>query len=154
MAHQSNQHSLDLTTRLKDAGVVTADAAGTVGGVAARIDLGSATAYSEFHVLIDWTSLDLPNNDELYDLRVEGSTTSDFAQPHVLAQRLVGALSSKGGLIDSPPVGRIILAGDNTFFADSNDGCSVGVARFLRVFCAIEGTAPSINYSAHFLPRQ
>ena len=154
MAHQTQQHVLDSTQRLKDSGIVTADAAGLVGGVAARVDLGSATAFSEFDVVIDWTALDIPNNDELYDIRIEGATTTNFAQPYILAQRTLGALSSKGGLTDTPPVGRVVIRGDNTFFASSTDGAAVGVARYIRVFCAVAGTAPSINYTAWFLPRQ
>jgi len=125
---------------LKDAGLVAADAAGTVGGEALIADLGAGLV--EGNLVIDVTALNIDDNDELYQISLQGSNSATFASGIVdLAILELGALEVIGGDVDST-IGRYIVP-----FRTEKNGT---VYRYVREYCDLDGTVGTgINFTAH-----
>lgn len=153
MAHQNYNFTLDTATQLKDAGLVAADAAGTVDSAAAYVDLGSAAAFSKFKVVIDWTACEVASGNEIYAIKVQGSTTSDFSTAYDLAIKNFGDSSVTLQPVDTAPTGRAVIYGDNVVVTSATDPNSVVPCRYIRVYADVGGTiATGMNYTAWFLP--
>ncbi len=164
MAHQSCSPLLDANLVMHNA-TVTADQAGTVGGVARVLDLGAQApgfngtaasapaAYSRFGVRLAWTACETGDGDELFTVSVQGATDSAFTVPHDLGRRVLGALSSKGGLIDSPPSGAVMLWADNAAPVDSANGSACAALRYVRLYVEAAGTVDTgLALRADFVP--
>jgi hypothetical protein len=128
---------------LKDAGLVAADAAGTVDSEAKVIDLGSATALVEGKMIVDVTAIEIASNDEVYKISLQGSDNSDFSTGDEvdLAILELGALEVIGGDQDST-IGRYIVP-----FRNEKNGTTY---RYVRIYTDVAGTiATGINFSAY-----
>lgn len=125
---------------LKDAGLVKIDAAGAVGGEAVIADLGAGLV--EGNMVVDVSAIEVADNDEVYKISLQGSTSSTFASGIVdLAILELGAAEVTGGDADSA-VGRYILP-----FRTEKNGT---VYRYVREYCDVDGTiATGINFTAH-----
>lgn len=155
MAFQPHNITLDGALQLKDAGLVAADAAATVGGSAAVIDLGAANAYSRFAVVIDWTACEVASGDEVYAVRIQGSVATSFTNAYTLAERRFGDSSVSFNATDTPPSGRCVLYGDNVAHTSATDGNSVEALRYIRLYTDVSGTiATGMNFSAWLVPIQ
>jgi hypothetical protein len=154
MAFQTYSVALDSATQLKDAGLLgDVDAVGTVGGTAAFADLGGG--YAEFDVVIDWTACEVATGNELYDLRIEGSTTSAFSTVYVLGSIRLGDSSVTGNATDTPPAGRMVIHCNNAAITSATDGNSASSMRYVRVNGVTGGTiATGINYQAWLTAKQ
>ncbi len=153
MAHQAHSFTLDAATQLKDAGLVASDAAGTVGGSAAVVDLGAANTYCRFAVVIDWTACEVASGDEVYAVRIQGSTSSAFSAVYTLAERRFGDSSVSFNATDTPPTGRAVIYGDNVAITSASDGNSIESLRYIRLFTDVGGTiATGMNFSAYLVP--
>ncbi len=149
----------DLLAVLKDAGAITASAAGTVSSAAAVFDTQGDTnsiagfnrpadAELHFSVLVDISAVDIVSNDESYWIMIQGSPDAAFTAAGVaeLCAIHVGAKETK--LSDSDKddvVGRYIFSGSNE---------RVGtVYRYLRAYIVVAGTTPSINATIRLVQR-
>lgn len=130
----------DATYLLKDAGLVAADAAGTVDSVAKIADLGAGKV--EGHMVVDVTAINIDNNDENYKISLQGSSESDFSSTYEdLAILELGAKETLGGDQDNE-TGRYEIP-----FTNEREGI---VYRYVRVYCDVTGTVDTgINYKAH-----
>ena len=125
---------------LKDAGLVKIDAAGTVGGEAVIADLGAGLV--EGNMVVDVSAIEVADNDEIYKISLQGSTSAAFASGIVdLAILELGAAEVTGGDADSA-IGRYILP-----FRTEKNGT---VYQYVRAYCDVDGTlAAGINFTAH-----
>lgn len=130
----------DENLELKDAGLVAADAAGTVDGSAKILDLGAA-AMARGDVILDVSAIEIADNDEAYRISLQGSSKSDFADTfEELASIELGAKEVLTGDQDST-TGRYVLP-----FRNERNGTSY---RYLRLYTEVVGTVGTgINYSA------
>lgn len=155
MTFQAHNFLLDSGTQLKDAGLVAADAAGTVSSVAAYVDLGAANAYARFAIVIDWTACEVATGDEVYAIKVQGATSSAFSTAYVLTERRFGDSSVSFQPVDTPPSGRVVLFCDNVAHTSASDGNSQIACQYIRVYADVGGTiATGMNYTAWFVPLQ
>lgn len=153
MAFQTHNFTLDGGTQLKDAGLVAATAAGTVSGSAAYVDLGAANAYARFAVVVDWTACEVASGDELYNMCVEGGTSSAFSTVYRLSQRLLGDSTVNGQPVDTAASGRIVMFCDNVATTSATDPGSQIACQYVRIRAVISGTiATGINYTAYLVP--
>lgn len=131
---------IDTTHILKDAGLVAADAAGTVGGDAKIINLGAGLV--EGHMVLDVTAIEIASNDEIYKISLQGSSSATFASTIVdLAEITLGALEVIGGDQDST-TGRYQVP-----FRNEKNGT---VYPYVRAHTDVDGAiATGINFSAH-----
>ena len=131
---------IDSTMILKDAGLVAADAAGTVDGSAKVADVGAGLV--EGNLVVDVTAIEIASNDERYAIKLQGSSKADFADTFEdLAILELGAHEVLGGDQDSE-AGRYVIP-----FRNERKGT---VYPYLRVYTDVSGTiATGINYSAH-----
>jgi hypothetical protein len=140
MARNQKDFTPDTSTRLKDAGAITADAAAQVGGSAAILDLGLSRV--DGRVIIDVSAIDVASGDESYLLRTQFSNSSTFAS----------------GVIGGP----IVQLGDSTVLIGESADSVVGryelpfcneingvTYRYMRMYTDVGGTTPSINYVAN-----
>lgn len=119
--------TFDIKLLLKDAGAVTADAAGTVAAAAKVLDLGDAAYVGDgVQAVIDVSALDTSSGDETYDVMIQGATDAAFTTPVALAKRTI----KNTGRHDLP------------FSNAMPDGTYL---RYLRTFIDVAGTTPSIN---------
>lgn len=136
-----NSYTYDSATLLKDAGAVTADAAGTVGGSAQILDVGQARLNG--HAVIDVSAIDITTGDEGYTLKMQGSSSSTFASDVVqLAALQLGDSTVTGNSADTT-TGRFELP-----FTNEQDGV---IYRYVRIYTDVAGTTPSINYTARLV---
>jgi hypothetical protein len=111
----------DNLTLLKDAGVVTVDAAAQVGGSARVVDVGDA--HMDAVAVIDTSAVDTAQG--TYTVRIQGAAALNFATPVELAAREVKA------------TGRLEIPFNNEV---------AGVYyRYIRAFNDTAGAAPTIN---------
>jgi hypothetical protein len=125
---------------LKDAGLVAADAAGTVGGDAKIINLGAGLV--EGNMIVDVTAIEIASNDERYFISLQGSASATFASGIVdLAAVELGALEVIGGDQDST-IGRYKVP-----FRTEKNGT---IYPYVRLYTDVSGTiATGINFSAY-----
>lgn len=138
MAHYRS-YTFDAELEMKDAGLVAADAAATVGGSAKTLNVGDAVFKGV--LVVDVTAIEIASNDELYRIIVQGSTTSNFAATEVLGHAALGATEVRpGGAADST-TGRFEVP-----FTNQQNGVTYP---YIRVYTDVSGTiATGINYSA------
>lgn len=138
-ARHRRSYIFDAELELKDAGLVAADAAGTVDSVAKIEDVGLGRF--DAICVIDVAAIEIASNDEVYKISVQGSNSSSFASGIVdLAELSLGALEVIGGDTDSA-TGRYELpftnVQNNTYY------------RYIRLYTDVGGTiATGINFSA------
>ena len=130
----------DSNLELKDAGLVAADAAGTVDGEAKIVELGEGLV--EGKMVVDVTALEIASNDEAYRISLQGSTESDFSDTiEELASLDLGAAEVLPGDVDST-IGRYTVP-----FRTERNGT---VYPYVRVYTETTGTiATGINFSAY-----
>lgn len=130
----------DSNLLLKDAGLVAASAAATVGGVAKTINLGAGLV--EGKLIIDVTAIEIASNDELYKIALQGSDNADFStgDEEDLAILELGAAEVLGGDVDST-TGRYAIP-----FRNERNGV---VYPHGRIYTTVSGAvATGINFSA------
>ena len=136
---QTHDATFDALLQLKDAGLVAADGAATVGGQARIVDLGAA--YVSGRVLVDVTAIEVASGDEAYRLRMQFSNSSTFASGIVNGAEIVlGDSSVTGSSADSAP-GRFVIPFDNEIGQTQY--------RYCRLWTDVQGTiATGINFIA------
>lgn len=130
---------IDSTLIMKDAGLVAASAAATVGGVAKVADVGSGMVKGT--LVVDVSAIEVASNDELYSIAVQGSDVADFSTGSPVIEELavinLGASEVLGGNFDSA-AGRYSVPFTNKNYP------------YLRVYTTVAGTvATGINFTAH-----
>lgn len=140
MARNQKDFTYDYALRLKDAGLVAADAAATVGGSAKILDLGESRF--DGRVIVDITAIEIASNDERYAIKAQFSDSSTFASGVVEGVALwTGALETLIGADTDTAVGRYELP-----FTNEINGTTY---RYMRLYTDVVGTiATGINYSA------
>jgi hypothetical protein len=130
----------DVNLRLKDAGLVAADAAAQVGGQDRVLDLGAARV--DGRVIVDITAIEVATGDERYLIKTQFSNSPTFASGVFGGPALdVGDSSVTKDSADTAVPTRRELP-----FCNQLDGV---VYRYLRLFTEVQGTiAAGINYSA------
>lgn len=131
---------IDSTHILKDAGLVAADAAGTVDGDAKIVNLGAGLV--EGKMIVDVTAIEIASNDEVYKISLQGSSSATFASNiEDLAELTLGALEAVGGDVDST-VGRYQVP-----FRTEKNGV---IYPYVRLYTDVAGTiAAGIDFGAH-----
>ncbi len=140
-AKQRPNFIFDAALELKDAYLIGTggDAAGQVDSVDKIVDIG--TGLFRGMCVLDVTAIEIASNDEVYEISVQGSSSSTFASTIVdLGNIKLGALEVIGGDLDSA-VGRYELPFsnrlNNTYY------------RYIRIYTDVSGAiASGINYSA------
>lgn len=149
MVFQTYNKLLDGALQLANATAVTT--ATTTNGTA--VDLGqAANAYAKFAVVIDWSGLDVASTNELYQMQVQGSTTSAFSTAYVLEEKRLGDSSVNLQPVDTTALGRVVLFCDNVAVTSATDSSSVAAMQYIRLSCVSSGTTPAITYSAWIVP--
>lgn len=139
-------YTYDANMQLKDAGLVAADAAATVGGSAKVLDLGGGLV--EGDIIIDVSALEIASGDERYTIIAMLSSSSTFASDIVIASAIaigdgstIGTAFGSSGVDVDDAVGRYILP-----FRNERNGIWY---RYLRIWTDVAGTiATGINYTA------
>jgi len=139
MSRNQKDFTFDIATQLKDAGLVAASAAATVGGAAKILNMGAARF--DGRVIIDASAIEADTGDELYTILVQGSQSATFASGIVnLGALTLGDTTTTLESADTP-IGRREL-----HFCNEINGVAF---EFVRVFTKVVGTiATGINYTA------
>ena len=95
------------------------------------------------HLVVDVTAIEIASDDESYDIQLQGSSKSDFADSfEVLASVKLGAQEVIGGDQDSA-TGRYMVP-----FRTEKNGTTY---QYARVYTDVNGTiATGINFTAYF----
>jgi hypothetical protein len=144
MGRQQNTFIFDRLLQLKDAGLVAADGAAQVGGVAKVLDLGPGRV--DGIIVIDVTAIEVATGNETYHIIVQGSNTADLSAGKVFLGSLL--LGANAAILDDADsvVGRHEL-----HFSNERVGT---LYQFIRLYTDVSGTiATGINFSA-FLAQQ
>jgi hypothetical protein len=138
--------TFDAALQLKDAGAVSADGAGTVGGQARVVNVG--TGLISATLIADIAELDLAGGDEGYRIVLQGSTDPTFATNVSNLVEINGGVAATAAGEDSFGIGRVARGFNNV--AENGD-----VLPYLRVFSDITAGAGtgSINYQAFIAQR-
>lgn len=134
------RHTYDATGLLKDAGLVGASAAGTVGGVAKIYDAGQARL--DAVAVVDVSAIEVGTGDESYYILIQGSDSATFATNIVnLATLHLGHISTfQGGATVQPTAGRYEVQVWNEVNGT--------LYRYIRVYTVVAGTiATGVNFS-------
>lgn len=142
MARNQRDRMLDGDLILKDAGLVAADAAATVGGSAAVLDLGDVRM--DGVVQIDATAIEVASNDELFLITAQFSDSSTFASGILNGPTYaLGAFEISKQSADSA-TGRYEMGVSNEI-----NGTTY---RYMRLYTECQGSiATGINYSARLM---
>jgi len=124
-----DSHTYDNLTLLKDAGAVTADGAGTVGGQARVLDLG-AGAKTEGRFIVDTSAVDATTGDETQRIILQGCNDVAFG----------------AGIVELASL-NVTAAGRSESMFTTRQG-SVNY-RYVRVYSDMAGTSPSVNFTAY-----
>lgn len=139
--------TFDVNLRMKDAGLIAADAAWLLGGAARVLDLG--TGYVCAKAIIDVSALEIDTGDERYTFLIQGSNSSTFASGIVILAALpvgdgstIGTAFGSSGVDVDDAVGRYVLPftneRNNTYY------------RYIRGWTDVSGTlATGINFTAY-----
>ncbi len=133
--------TFDAALQLKDAGAVTADGAGTVGGAARVVNVG--TGLMTGVLICDVLTMDVAGGDEGYRIVLQGSSDPTFATNVSNLAEMNAGVSATAEAEGAFGIGRIARLFTNV--AENGEQLS-----YLRVFSDITpgaGTA-SINYQA------
>jgi len=135
----------DVNLKMKDAGLIAADAAAQVAAADKILDMGDGLFEGE--LVIDITAVEIASNDERYDICWQVSDSATFASGvHNAAVLPTGALETLIGGDTDTAVGRYVLGVRNelngTYY------------RYARVYTNVTGAiATGINYSAFVAKR-
>ena len=131
---------IDYTHILKDAGLVASSAAGQVDNSDVIVDFGEGLV--EGNLVVDVTAIEIADNNEEYDIQLQGSSKSDFADTiEVLASMKLGANEVLDGDQDSA-IGRYKVP-----FRTEKNGT---IFPYVREYCTCAGTVSTgINFSAY-----
>ncbi len=131
----------DTLLELKDAGLVAASAAGTVGGNAKIVDIGDGKIVAD--LIVKATAVEVASGDEMYEVMVQGSNSDSFASGIVILATLkLGDTVPIGAGVDADAgVGNYAVP-----FRNTQNGTTY---RYVRVYTKVAGTiATGVNYSA------
>lgn len=131
MARQGRDAStFDALLELKDAGLLAADGAATVGGQARIVFLGNGRV--DGRVIVDLSTMEVASGDEVYRLRLQFSNSSSFASGIVNGPEMViGDTTGTGSSADSG-VGRYE-------FGFTNDVRGT-IYSYVRLYADVSGT--------------
>ncbi len=140
MARNRVDFTSDYLLRLKDAGLIAADAAAQVGGSSKILDLGAARV--DGRVIIDVTAIEVDSSNELYNIKTQFSNSATFASGVIGGAMLaLGDSSVLIGESADSAVGRYELP-----FTNEINGTTY---RYMRIYTDVAGTiATGINYIA------
>ncbi len=140
MARNQKDFTYDNAMLLKDAGLVAADAAGTVSSAARILDLGAARL--DGRVIVDISAIEVATGDERYDISAQFSSSSSFASDVVQGAGIsVGDSSTIPGQSADTVIGRQEFS-----FSNEINGTTY---RYMRIYTNVSGTiATGINYTA------
>lgn len=140
MARNQKDFTFDYDLQLKDAGLVAADAAATVGGSAKILDLGEARF--DGRVIIDVSAIEVATGDESYRIKAQFSDSATFASGVIGGpQWHLGDSSVLIGESADSATGRYELP-----FTNEINGTTY---RYMRLYTDVAGTiATGINYTA------
>jgi hypothetical protein len=140
MSRNQKDETFDYSGIMKDAGLVAASAAATVGGSAKVLDLGAQRL--DARVIVDVTACEAASNDEGYTVIVQVSNSPTFASTKfVAAAALFGDPTITTESLDTAVPRRQEIA-----FTNEINGV---VYRYARLYTVVVGTiATGINYSA------
>ena len=132
MARNQKDATFDYDLRMKDAGLIAADAAWTVGAAPRSM-------------IFDISAIEIASNDERYAIKLQLSSSATFASTVVEATALwTGALETLIGADTDTPVGRYELP-----FTNELNGTTY---RYLRGYTDVAGTiATGINFTANLV---
>lgn len=141
--------TFDSDLEFKDAGLVAASAAAQVDAANQIVDVG--TGLFRGCMILDVSALEIADNDEIYDIVVQGSSDSDFGTDtnivELAALNLSAAEVKRTDCNKDDSTGRYKI-----YFDNENDGTYY---RYLRVYTVVAGTvATGINYTAYCVPMQ
>jgi hypothetical protein len=155
-----NQHAyiFDANLQLKDAGLVAASAAATLGGAAKILDLDNGATsppsnvstqvagFFDAYLVILVNALELDSSDESYIVYLQFSNSATFASGIVANGSLFighhSSTSAPTGVDTDSAVGRYIVP-----FTNEWNGT---LYRYMRLYTKVAGTvATGINYSAY-----
>lgn len=141
MARNRIDRTFDYDLRLKDAGLVAADAAAQVGSVDKILDLGAGRM--DGTVVVDVSAIEVASGNELYRIKTQYSASATFASGVIGGTELaLGDSSVLIGESADSAVGRYELPTTNEINGT--------VYRYMRLYTDVAGTiATGINYSAN-----
>ncbi len=122
------------------------------GSTALSIDLGGASPYAKFAVVLDISAIDKTTGDELVEFQVQGSTTSNFSTAYICCNKRCGGTTATGDAVATPNGTRLVLFGDNVVDTSATDPGSKVACRYLRLRYAMGGTSPSVTFKAWLVP--
>jgi hypothetical protein len=138
--------TFDADLEFKDAGLVGSSAAAQVDSAAQVIDVG--TGHFKGCMIIDVSALEIADNDEIYDIVIQGSPDTDFTDTTMVelcALNLSAAEVKRTDCNKDDTTGRYKL-----YFDNENDGTYY---RYLRVYTVVAGTiTDGINFTAWATP--
>lgn len=140
--------TFDSDLEFKDSAAVTASGAAEVDAAAQIVDVG--TGLFKGCMIIDVSAMLLSDNDEIYDIVVQGSSDDDFGTDtnivELAAVNLSPADVKRTDCNKDDAVGRYKL-----YFDNENNGTYY---QYLRLYTVVAGTTTSITYSAFCVPMQ
>lgn len=141
-------YNFDAEMQLKDAGLVAASAAATVGGVAKVIDFGPGRF--EGIIVIDVSAIEIASNDEEYTIVLQLSADSAIASGvEIGAMMNLGALELRTGDVGDFSVDSVAGRYELPFVNEQADV----TYRYGRLYTVVSGTiATGINYTAFIAP--
>lgn len=141
MTRHQKDVTFDYSTIMKDAGLIAASAAATVGGVAKILDLG--TGRMDGRVVLDVTAVEVVHTDEIHGIIFQVSSSATFASAikNIATLELNALAVSRGGIDVGGVLGHYELGVCNEYNGT--------LYRYARLYTFVGGTATGINYSAH-----
>lgn len=142
------QGTFDADLEFKDSAAVTASAAAEVDATAQIIDVGAGLFRG--CMIVDITAMLLTDNDEIYDIVVQGSSDDDFGTDtnivELAALNIAAAEVKRTDSNKDDATGRYKI-----YFDNENNGTYY---QYLRLYTVVAGTTTSITYAAYCVPMQ
>ena len=144
MPRNSKDATYDTATLLKDAGLVAATAAATVGGSAPNAIIPLGAGRGDFRVIVDATAIEVDSGNELYTILFQLSNSATFASgvfggPAIRLGHSSTTLSSASTAVGRREMG-VCNEINGTVFA------------FARLQTIVAGTiASGVNYTAYLV---
>lgn len=143
MAINQKGFTYDHALLMKDAGLVAASAAATVGGSAKVLDLGAARV--DARVIVDISAIEVATGDEKYEIEVQVSNTANMSGGLFIAGVAKLGDSTVSNESADTAVGRREIA-----FTNEINGTTY---RYARIYTRVAGTvATGINFTAVLVP--
>lgn len=130
----------DHSLLLHDDAAITASAAGSVGGVARVINLGTGNVFGD--IIVDVSALDVDTGNEIVTIGVQLSSKSNFADDiYQVASLAIGDAAAIAGDVDMT-TGRYVIPFNN-FIANSV------TKQYLRLYFTVGGTVAGFDCVAY-----